>query len=164
MSAKTTVQIRPMLATDIDRVVEIAAELDQAPQWRRPDYEAALDQSSSPKRAAFIAEISGTGAVVGFAVARLIPPEGELESIAVSTAYQRQGVARRLFESLADELGRFGVREVLLEVRESNRAARSFYMTVGFIENGRRPSYYADPLEDATLMRLHLGPRWIPLR
>jgi ribosomal-protein-alanine N-acetyltransferase len=144
-----------MAAGDLDRLVEIAAGLDHAPQWPRRVFEAILD-ASSPRRIALIAEDSGSGAVVGFVVAGLVAPEAELESIAVSAGYQRRGVARRLYEAMADEFGRSQVREVLLEVRESNQAARAFYTSLGFVEEGRRPGYYADPVEDAVLMRIRI--------
>jgi len=156
MSEESSVRIRSMMAADLDRVVEIAAALDDAPQWPRRVYESVL-ASSSPRRIAFVAEDSGTGAVVGFAVAGLVPPEAELETIVVAAGFQRRGVARRLFEAMADDLGRSQVREVLLEVRQSNVAAQSFYRSVGFVEEGRRPGYYADPIEDAVLMRLRLN-------
>jgi [ribosomal protein S18]-alanine N-acetyltransferase len=156
MSEESSVWIRSMMAADLDRVVEIAAALDDAPQWPRRVYESVL-ASSSPRRIAFVAEDSGTGAVVGFAVASLIAPEAELETIVVAAGFQRRGVARRLFEAMADDLGRWQVREVLLEVRQSNVAAQGFYRSVGFVEEGRRPGYYADPIEDAVLMRLRLN-------
>lgn len=156
MSVESSVGIRSMIASDLDRIVEIASSLDHAPLWPRRIYETVLDPSSSPKRIALIAEDSATGAVVGFAVAGLVPPEAELESIAVSAGYQRQGVAQRLFEAMAEEFGQAQVREVLLEVRESNQAARAFYASLGFGEEGRRQGYYADPVEDAVLMRLRL--------
>jgi ribosomal-protein-alanine acetyltransferase len=155
MSVESNVRIRSMAAADLDRLVEIAAALDHAPHWPRQVYESVLD-SSSPKRIGLIAEDSRTGSVMGFAVAGLVPPEAELELIAVSAGYQRRGVARRLYEAMADELGRSQVREVLLEVRESNRAARAFYTSLGFVDEGRRPAYYADSVEDAVLMRLRL--------
>jgi ribosomal-protein-alanine acetyltransferase len=155
MSVESSVRIRPMTAADLDRLVEIAAALEHAPHWPRRVYEAVLDVSS-PQRIALVAEDSGTGAVVGFAVAGLVAPEAELESLAVSAGYQRRGVARRLYEAMADEFGRSQVREVLLEVRESNQAARAFYTSLGFVEEGRRPSYYADPVEDAVLMRIRI--------
>ncbi len=155
MSFESSVRIRSMAAADLDRLVEIADALDHAPHWPRRLFEAVLDPSP-PKRIALIAEDSGTGAVVGFAVAGMVAPEAELESIAVSAGYQRRGVARRLYESLADELGRSQVREVLLEVRESNQAARAFYTSLGFVEEGRQPGYYADPVEDAVLMRIRM--------
>jgi len=156
MSEESSVRIRSMMAADLDRVVEIAAALDDAPQWPRRVYESVL-ASSSPRRIAFVAEDSGTGAVVGFAVAGLVPPEAELETIVVAAGFQRRGVARRLFEAMADDLGRSQVREVLLEVRQSNVAAQGFYRSVGFVEEGRRPGYYADPIEDAVLMRLRFN-------
>jgi ribosomal-protein-alanine N-acetyltransferase len=58
---------------------------------------------------------------------------------------------------MAAELSRADVREVLLEVRESNQAARAFYASLGFVDDGRRRGYYADPVEDAVLLRLRLG-------
>jgi ribosomal-protein-alanine N-acetyltransferase len=53
---------------------------------------------------------------------------------------------------LLTQLKRFGITEVTLEVRESNRIAQAFYRASGFIETGRRRGYYADPQEDALLM------------
>ena len=162
MSVPSTIRIRPMTAKDIDRVVELAAGLDDAPHWDRRVYEAAVDRSS-PRRAALVADAE-TGALAGFAVASLVPPEAELESIAVSREYQRRGVARRLFEALAAQLETSGVREVLLEVRQSNRPARALYLSLGFIETGRRHGYYADPVEDAIQMRRDIVARKIPER
>ena len=46
---------------------------------------------------------------------------------------------------------------MVLEVRESNEEARIFTGHLGFVEEGRRPGYYADPVEDAILMKLKLG-------
>jgi ribosomal-protein-alanine N-acetyltransferase len=46
---------------------------------------------------------------------------------------------------------------VFLEVRESNVAARSLYEKAGFEQEGRRKSYYTNPMEDAVLYRLILG-------
>ena len=97
-----------------------------------------------------------SGSVAGFVVARLIVPEAELESIAVAGEFQRRGVARELFAALAEALGRSGVGEIMLEVRAGNEAALRFYRSMGFVEEGRRRGYYADPVEDAVLMRWRL--------
>jgi ribosomal-protein-alanine N-acetyltransferase len=61
-----------------------------------------------------------------------------------------------LFSALKSELRHQGVREVMLEVRAGNKAAQGFYRFLGFAEEGRRPAYYADPVEDAILMRLRI--------
>ena len=70
---------------------------------------------------------------------------------------QRRGLGRRLFHALAAELRAAGVTELVLEVRASNRPALGFYRSLGFARTGLRRGYYADPVEDAVLMRLPLG-------
>ncbi len=147
--------IRPLAEPDVDRLAEIAARLEQAPQWPRSAY-ASLLGNASHDRIVLVAEDAESGAVAGFVVARLIPPEAELESIAVAREFQRQGVARALFSTLAGVLGRSGADEIILEVRAGNKAARGLYGSLGFVEEGRRRGYYADPVEDAVLMRLRL--------
>jgi ribosomal-protein-alanine N-acetyltransferase len=154
-SAFAEVRIRRMTPTDLGRVMEIAESLKEAPQWPRTALERALDPAAQPRRISLVAE--GMGVVEGFAVASLMPPEGELETIAVAAKAQRQGLARRLFAELTAELGKAGIKEVFLEVRASNQPALGLYRGLGFAETGRRVRYYHDPVEDAILMRLRLG-------
>ena len=47
--------------------------------------------------------------------------------------------------------------KILLDVRESNTAARSFYEEEGFVEEGIRQNFYDAPKEDAVLMSRKLG-------
>jgi ribosomal-protein-alanine N-acetyltransferase len=145
-----------MTPADLDRVIEIAASLKEAPHWPRSAYLAALYPDAAPRRIALVAEEPGSGAVTGFAVASLLPPQAELETIAVASAAQRQGLAQQLFAALTVELGLAQIAEVLLEVRASNQPALGFYRSLGFVEAGRRPCYYHDPVEDAVLMSLRL--------
>lgn len=148
--------IRRMTAKDLDRVMEIARSLRQAPQWPRRAFAAALISGTAPRRIALVAEDAATGAVAGFGVASFTPPEAELETIAVAAEFQRRGVARHIFEEMAAALGREQVSEIALEVRASNFRAEAFYNALGFAQAGHRPRYYADPVEDAVLMRLRL--------
>jgi ribosomal-protein-alanine N-acetyltransferase len=141
-----------MVAVDLERVLEIAQSLKEAPHWPPDAYLAALDPHNSPQRIALVAEEAG--AVAGFAVAILLPPQAELEMIAVAAESQRRGVARQLFAALAREFVRAQITEVILEVRASNRPALGFYCSLGFQKSGRRLRYYADPIEDAVLMNL----------
>jgi ribosomal-protein-alanine N-acetyltransferase len=97
------------------------------------------------------------GAIVGFAIGRVVGPEAELETIGVAREAQLGGVAGRLFSALVEKLRRMQVEELLLEVRASNRPALGFYRSLGFEETGRRPGYYVEPFEDAVLMRLRLA-------
>jgi [ribosomal protein S18]-alanine N-acetyltransferase len=149
------VQIRHMTAADVTRVLEIAASLPESPHWPKSAYLDALNPESTPRRIALVA--AGPEQVEGFTVASLLPPQAELESIAVAAGSQRRGLGRVLFDALLNELRTVGVLEITLEVRASNHAALAFYRCAGFSKMGLRPAYYADPVEDAVLMRLHLS-------
>jgi ribosomal-protein-alanine N-acetyltransferase len=148
--------VRPMTRADLELVIQIAESLKEAPHWPRSAYLAALDPEAAPRRIALVAEEPDSGAVAGFAVASLLPPQAELEIIAVATAVQRRGAARQLFAALAAELRSAQVAEIILEVRASNQPALGFYRLSGFVEIGRRSRYYHDPVEDAVLMSLQL--------
>jgi [ribosomal protein S18]-alanine N-acetyltransferase len=148
-------QIREMAAGDLDRVMAIAASLDEAPEWTRASYETALDRGRKPERVALVADW-GEGRIAGFVVASVVLPEAEIELIAVEREFQRRGVARKLVQELVRRLGGRGIAEVLLEVRASNHGAASFYRALGFSETGRRPGYYSGPAAEAVLMRLKL--------
>jgi ribosomal-protein-alanine N-acetyltransferase len=145
-----------MVPADLERVIAIADSLKDAPRWRPEAYLAALDTTTSPPRIALVAELPRTGRIVGFAVACLVPPQAELETIAVAAETQRSGVARRIFAALIEELENAQASEILLELRVGNRPALALYRSLGFESTGGRPRYYADPVEDAVLMRLPL--------
>lgn len=149
---KDAVRIRPMVPADILPVMAIANRLPDAPHWRTEVYQDMLDPARSPARICLVAEDSERR-LVGFGVMVLIPPQAELEAIAVTGERQLQGIAGNLLSDLLTELKRFDITEVILEVRESNRAAQAFYRASGFVETGRRRGYYADPQEDALLMK-----------
>lgn len=148
--------IRPMTAADVPRVIEIAAGLEHAPLYPRSTWLGVLDPHSGPQRLALVAA-DPSGLLLGFTVAGLLPPQAELETVAVAAASQRSGIARRLLQSLMEKLRLAGVHEVWLEVRVSNAPALALYRSLGFHETGRRPRYYADPVEDGMLMSLHFA-------
>ena len=146
-----------MTASDLDRVLAIAENLPQAPHWPKPAYVNAIKPESTPRRVALVVVGPQTDSILGFAVASLLPPQAELESIAVAPESQRLSLGKSLFQALAAELKSAGVGELQLEVRASNQPALAFYRSLGFARTGLRPGYYADPIEDAVLMSLPLG-------
>jgi len=145
-----------MLHSDVDRVIAIADSLTQAPHWAREMYETAVRAGSAPRRIALVAE-DESGTIVGFAVASMVLPEAELETIGVAVGRQRRGVGRRLLDEIGRSIQAWGATRVILEVRKSNGAARSLYRVAGFEETGLRPGYYADPKEDAVIMHRALA-------
>lgn len=153
----TRTGIRPMSEADLEQVQAIAAELKDAPHWAREAYLTAMDAGAMPRRVALVAAGGEPGEVIGFAVASVVTPQADLESIAVAEPEQGRGLGRDLLRALAEELRTLGVGEVLLEVRASNTGALGFYRKTGWSETGRRRTYYADPEEDAVLMSWQLG-------
>lgn len=143
--------IRRMRAEDIPQIVEMAASHPEAPHWPEGVYARALDPECVPERVALVAE-SPEGRLTGFVVTGLILFQAELESIVVARGVQRQGTGAQLLRKLFEILGDRRITEVMLEVRESNQAARAFYRCAGFTETGRRAGYYAEPKEDAILL------------
>jgi ribosomal-protein-alanine acetyltransferase len=150
------VRIRRMIQADLNRLVEIAQSLAQAPQWKASAYAKAIDPGETPRRIALVATGPADEAPLGFLVASLIPPEAELETIAVNADAQRHGIGGRLLRALLEELRKEYVKTLILEVRASNSGAINFYQQNGLELIGRRPRYYANPPEDAVLMRLNL--------
>ena len=94
MNPRLQVKIRPMTEADLDRVMEIAASLPSAPEWPRKAWMDALDPDLIPPRIALVAEqlqseslppdtlnnAPMSGAILGYAVASLIPPQAEPKS------------------------------------------------------------------------------------
>jgi ribosomal-protein-alanine acetyltransferase len=145
-----------MGCADIHRVLEIAGSLTEAPRWTRENYTSALDPAALPARIALVADAPRDG-VLGFLVTFMVPPQAELESVAVSKQAQRQGIGACLFAELLRILKERQITEVMLEVRESNHPAQAFYRSLGFDPTGRRTSYYSEPKEDAILLRRSVG-------
>ncbi len=84
-----------MAWADLNRVLEIASSLPTAPHWAEAAYAHALDPNAILRRVALVAEDT-SGAVVAFAIASVIVPQAELETIAVAAEAQRKGIARLL--------------------------------------------------------------------
>jgi ribosomal-protein-alanine N-acetyltransferase len=97
--------------------------------------------------------------VVGYLIGREAAGTGEILNLAVDPPYRRQGLARSLLQHGLLALERRGADEVFLEVRISNRSARSLYADEGFKPVGTRTAYYRNPVEDALVLRLGLRPR-----
>jgi len=167
--------MRPATRADIPAMVALAKSSATAPQWSAAQYEQMLAlpkqeecpgaaggtptsrsrHERGPGRFTRVAMVIEEGSVLqGFAVAREIDHEWELENIAVASSARRRGLGTHLLGEFLDFARRQGAKSVYLEVRESNRAARSLYVKCAFIESGHRKSYYSDPVQDAVLYRL----------
>jgi [ribosomal protein S18]-alanine N-acetyltransferase len=90
--------------------------------------------------------------ILGFIAARLAADELHINNMAVREGLRQNGIGALLLGTALKEGRRRGARRSFLEVRASNNAAQSLYLKFGFQFSGRRPHYYADPMEDALVM------------
>ena len=90
----------------------------------------------------------------GFVLAWTPGPEAEILTIAVVPEARGQGVGAALAEAALEFAAARGAETMMLEVAESNAAARALYARIGYAEIGRRPAYYQsrDGAEDALVL------------
>jgi [ribosomal protein S18]-alanine N-acetyltransferase len=152
------VLIRLAIADDITAIRVLEQQAKTAAHWAECEYDA-LFAADAPARIALVAENGSDAAhVQGFVIARCAPEDWEIENVVVAREEHRSGIGTKLIRDLLRRAQATGATSVLLEVRESNLAARRFYEKLGFIEKGRRNNYYRDPQEDALLLQIFLAP------
>ena len=157
--------VRPAVAGDISRILEIERETEAAAHFAESDYRQALasvNPGADVHRIVLVAEMVAW--VQGFLVARLLHEEWEIENVVVEKAARQKGFGASLLRAFlqsytrsqyGSEGGGAESKAVFLEVRESNRAARKLYEKFGFSIAGRRAAYYRNPHEDAILYRYY---------
>ena len=93
--------------------------------------------------------------LVGYLLATIIVDEAEILSIAVSSDHQKCGRGAGLLGYFLAYIDTRNVKTALLEVAADNVSALTLYHRHGFVEFGRRPSYYkrSDGNCDAIMMR-----------
>jgi len=82
--------------------------------------------------------------VLGYVVASADGRWSHIISLAVKPECRRIGIATSLLKNLMERLRSIGVRQVLLEVREDNKAALRLYEKLGFRCSRRIGRYYED--------------------
>lgn len=140
-----TLEVR--LATEADLPALHALFAAALPEvW---SMEALLGELQYPYGCLLVALQEGT--LVGFADARFVYGDGELTNIAVSSQCRRSGVGTALMEAIFSHARAANTECITLEVRAKNTTAQAFYEQLGFVEIGRRPSFYDHPVDDALL-------------
>jgi ribosomal-protein-alanine N-acetyltransferase len=82
--------------------------------------------------------------------------ECTINKIACRSDLRRRGYSTMLLNHLINKVHGNSVKDLLIEVRESNDEAMAFYKKSGFIIKGLRKEYYSDTKEDAILMLLDI--------
>jgi GNAT superfamily N-acetyltransferase len=160
-----TIEVRPATAEDADGIVAVAvrsweegfrglvpAEVDPRRAWDADRVQARLlEQGRETDHA--VAELDGrlSGYIV-YGPSRdedVSSHAGEIWALYVHPKVWRRGVGKALVEHALAELGAAGYREGTLWTLAGSPAARGFYESCGFVQDGaeqRRPSF-GNPLE-----------------
>jgi ribosomal-protein-alanine acetyltransferase len=148
------VAIRPALPNDVPAILAIEQQAESAAHWTVEQYNSLVDHG-----VVLIAELAGKlcGFICAQVVGGQIAGEWEIENVVVAAEFLRRGIASELMGALIQRAREGRASAMLLEVRESNLAARRLYERHGFRGVGRRRLYYKVPDEDAVLYRLSLS-------
>ena len=91
--------------------------------------------------------------ILGYCVIETVADEVHVHNLAVRPESQGGGLGRQLLLLGLAAGARRGARVALLEVRASNSAALELYRSLDFVAVARRRNYYAQPSEDALVLR-----------
>jgi ribosomal-protein-alanine N-acetyltransferase len=136
---------------DVPAILAIEQQAPSAAHWTREQYDQLVSSG-----VVLVAEDAGE--LCGLVCAQAVAGEWEIENVVVAAGFLRRGIANELIRALIQRAKNEAASALLLEVRESNLAARALYENNGFREVGRRRAYYKDPEEDAILYTLRLEP------
>jgi ribosomal-protein-alanine N-acetyltransferase len=145
--------IRPARSEDISTIVAIQQNNPEAAEWQESDY---VRLAEDPSGVLLVAE-DAARQMLGFAAARRVFDEAELQNLAVDPQHRRQGVGQGLVHEVHCRLRAVGTKRVLLEVRSSNESALALYQSSGYTIIGRRQNYYSAPQEDALVLCAAIG-------
>ena len=139
-----------MLETDIDDVVLIEHESFSVP-WSK----AAFEQEMFNDKAHYLV-MEEDNRIIGYGGFWKIIDEGHFMNLAITPSYRKRGLGKKLIEAMLNYARTLEIVSATLEVRETNESALGAYKTIGFQIEGKRPSYYTNPVEDAMIMWLSL--------
>ena len=142
--------IVPMTVEHIDALMRHERELFGTEAWTRSGYRTELADS---RYRYYVAAEGPDGQLLGWAGVMMIADAAEILTVGVVPSAQRRGIGRQLLRTLLEEAVRRGAREVFLEVRIDNDAARKLYEAEGFAEVGLRRGYYDAGRIDAVVMK-----------
>lgn len=142
--------IKPFKANDLDAIMEIENRSFTMP-WSRNSYEELWPQEAIQIWVGWLGR-----ELAGYYLMQSVEQEQELHTFAVKPELRRRGIGRRLLTHMLDRARGLGVRNIYLQVRPSNAAAKALYASLGFVAIGIRRNYYRDDSEDALVMCLNL--------
>lgn len=137
---------------DLELFAVLEAEVFSEDPWT--PYMIAEELSSPASRYWIATDESGD--VVGYGGAKVGGDQADVMTIGVRSHARGRGIGAAILDELLAWSREAGARDIFLDVRPSNEGAIRLYETRGFVEIGRRPRYFRNPVEEAVEMRASL--------
>lgn len=144
------VEIRQMCLKDVEPVSELEAQIFSEP-WSAKGFEDALAGDNALFLVAYEEE-----RLAGYVGIYISFDEGEITNVAVNEHLRGHQIGTELIRTLVKELEEREVKTIILEVRQSNEAAKGLYHKMGFKDIGIRKKFYRFPSEDAIIMQKNI--------
>ena len=138
--------LRPMIAEDLEQVVEIEKASMLSP-WSKELFEEELKREVARY---FVGEIDNQ--VVGYMGYWEAPEEAHIINLAIAPRFRQKGLGFEMMQYCLRFAYNKGARLATLEVRESNEAAQKLYEKMSFRTVAIRKKYYSDNQENAVVM------------
>ena len=129
-----------------------AAEIERLCFSEPWSEEALVYMCTSPVTHAVAVIEKESGRLAAYGGCEYVLDEANIVNIATHPDFRRRGCASALIDELEAFLKEKDVKNVYLEVRESNNSARALYEKMGYRAVGVRKKYYRFPVEDAVVM------------
>jgi ribosomal-protein-alanine N-acetyltransferase len=149
--------LRPARLEDVGVLAVIDASASANP-WSEGQFNAACAESAGGRNTVLVVhqldQLDQHNPIDGFIVFSQVLDEASVHNIAVRSSRQGRGLGHLLLKASMEQMRCAGAVRCLLEVRQSNTAARRLYEGHGFVPDGERKNYYPGPptRENAVLM------------
>ncbi|MBQ9953286.1 MAG: ribosomal protein S18-alanine N-acetyltransferase [Clostridia bacterium] len=141
--------VSKLTSKEIAAVAALDKELFSKESWSEADFEASL---TDPSRFFWVATEGET--LLGFCGLSQSFEQGDILNIGVCPDARGKGIGSQLLRQAIKTFQEQGGKELFLEVRASNAAAKALYEKFGFRQIGIRKGYYQQPAEDGLVYRL----------
>lgn len=142
--------IQKMQPQDLDEVLKIEKQSFSDP-WSKQNFLTELELSFSW---AWVAKLDKR--LVGYSCSWEIEDELQIANLAVHPDLRNQGIGKKILQKILNRACQKKLKQVTLEVRESNQLGLKLYHGFGFFEIGRRKKYYQKPTEDGLILAKYL--------
>ncbi len=138
------IAIRLANRNDVPTILTIATQTATASHWTAEHYSHVAEKG-------ILAIAESLTSLCGFIAVQTLTDDWEIQNLVVLPEFRRNRVAEKLVRNVMQSARNRHATRILLEVRESNAAARAFYEKLGFKMDGTRNGYYKDPRESAIM-------------